>query len=177
MLTNTCSICLVLSTEAYSAFFSWCALSKQHHLSFIVLPYELVLLDHPLSLYAALRRRTTTFIPVTRTLMTRSPRSSTSRSDRWPAAIAVTPLPQRKSLKPPSGRSLCRPTEVYGNRLGFYLFFSVMFCMFFRISLKTWVLSKRTSLLKYLPQVLSLHSHILTCPKWPKRGKMHQNAT
>ena len=72
----------------------------QHHIS-SRLQHELVLLDHPLCLYAALRRRRTTFTPVTRTLMTRNRRSSTSRSDRSPAAIAAALLPPRKSWRPP----------------------------------------------------------------------------
>uniref|UniRef100_G3NXB5 FCH and mu domain containing endocytic adaptor 1 n=1 Tax=Gasterosteus aculeatus aculeatus TaxID=481459 RepID=G3NXB5_GASAC len=41
--------------------------------------------------------RRTTFTPVTLTLMTRSPRSSTSRLDQWSAAAAVTLLPRRRS--------------------------------------------------------------------------------
>lgn len=73
-------------------------------------------------LHAAPRRRRPTFTPAIQTLMTMSPRSSTFRSDRWPAAIAAAPLPQRRSSKLPWGRLRCHPTEGWSSRLGLISF-------------------------------------------------------
>lgn len=73
-------------------------------------------------LHAAPRRRRPTFTPAIQTLMTKSPRSSTFRSDRWPAATAAAPLPQRRSSKLPWGRLRCHPTEGRSSRLALISF-------------------------------------------------------
>lgn len=73
-------------------------------------------------LHAAPRRRRPTFTPAIQILMTKSPRSSTFRSDRWPAATAAAPLPQRRSSKLPWGRLRCHPTEGRSSRLALISF-------------------------------------------------------
>lgn len=67
-------------------------------------------------LHAAPRRRSTTSTPATRTLTTKSLKSSTSRSDRWPAAIAAARPPRRRSWRPPWARWRCLPTGRWGRR-------------------------------------------------------------